>query len=95
MGSGVTEEPAVATFGILRRMKELLEHGEILLTTAGCILDEPLPVVRRLRNWGLSPCTMRNPLVARYCDEGVKELLTECICCDCYKQMNCTDKVTE
>lgn len=91
----VTEKPAVETFNMLRRISELVEHGEMSLTTAGYILNEPLGEVTLIRDWKLPPCTIRNTLVARYCDESVKELLTADICTLCSGQPSCTERRDE
>jgi len=93
-----TEECSEVTyqaFCLLQRVAELLHMEELSLSVASYMLGISLMDAKGLSlNWRLLPCTA-HPLVAQYCGEDVKTLLTWDDCDACANREDCPARIGE
>lgn len=87
-------EATYQTFRLLERVAELLHVGEVSLSAASYLLGISLMDAKGLSlNWRLLPCTV-HPLIARYCGDDIKTLLTINECNACANREDCAAKIT-
>lgn len=88
-------EATYQTFCLLERVSELLHEGEVSLSVASYMLGISLMDAKGLSlNWRLLPCTM-HPLIAKYCGEEVRTVLTVNECNACANREDCPARIGE